>query len=376
MTSTIADAANRIRNSRNARRISQAELARRASISRQALGAIEAGAYQPSVSVALKLARELGDTVESLFGEAPFEHIEAVMGSAAQAAAPKPGTKVALGRIGGRVVAVPHFAAHRVLAPAAGTIERLNGTRASVDCFRSAAEIDATLMIAGCDPAVSILADWISRHHAPVSVVSLGRGSKQALDALGAGQVHVAGAHLRHRKTGEYNLDAARSVLGRRRTALVSFARWELGLATAPGNPHKIRGFDDLTRRGLRLVNRERGSGARGALDEAIHDLGFDVKTIAGYQVEVEGHLEVAESIAAGRADLGVTIRVAADAYDLGFVPMREERYDLAIAEREMSSTPVRAMMESLTSARFAREIASLCRYDTSSMGKVVAHLS
>jgi molybdate-binding protein len=231
-------------------------------------------------------------------------------------------------------------------------------------------------MVAGCDPAVSILADWISRHHAPVRLASFGCASKQALDALGDGQVHVAGAHLRHRKTGEYNLDAARSALGRRRTMLVGFARWELGLATASGNPHRIRGFDDLKRRGLRLVNRERGVGARNALNEALRELDIDSKTIAGYEVEVPGHLEVAEAIAASRADVGVTIRVAADAYGLGFVPIREERYDLAIPEREMSSTPVRAMMESLTSARFAREVATLCGYDTSSMGKVVAHLS
>jgi len=376
MTSKMSELGNRIRTARIARQVSQAELARRAAISRQALGAIEAGVYQPSVSVALKLARELGDTVESLFGELPFEHVDAAVGSSAEASGAKPGTRVALARIGGRVVAVPYFAGHRTLAPAAGTIERMNGTRAAVESFRSPAEINSTLIVAGCDPAVSLLADWISRHHAPVSLASLGCGSKQALDALGEGHVHAAGAHLRHRKTGEYNLDAARSVLGRRRTVLVSFARWELGLATASGNPYRIRGFDDLKRRGLKLVNRERGAGARNALDEALRDLGIDTKTLAGYEVEVPGHLDVAEAIAAGRADLGVTIRVAADAYGLGFVPIREERYDLAIPEREMSSTPVRAMMESLTSARFAREVAGLCGYDTASMGKVVAHLS
>jgi molybdate-binding protein/DNA-binding XRE family transcriptional regulator len=368
----MADLGNRIRAARTARQVSQAELARRASISRQALGAVEAGVYQPSVSVALKLARELGDTVESLFGELPFERVDAAVAGGDT----KPGTPVALGRVAGRVVAVPHFAGNRALAPAAGRLKRINGARAEVETFRSAAEINAMLLIAGCDPGVSILADWISRHHAPVSVVSFGRGSKQSLDALATGQVHVAGAHLRHRKTGEYNLDAARRALGRRRTVLVSFARWELGLATAPGNPRKVRGFDDLRRRGLKMINRERGAGARIALDEAIHDLGIDPKTLAGYEVEVPGHLEVAEAIAAGRADVGVTIRVAADAYGLGFVPIREERYDLAIPEREMSSTPVRAMMESLTSARFAREVASLCGYDTSSMGKIVAHLA
>lgn len=371
----MAEEGNRVRNARSARQISQAELARRADISRQALGAIESGVYLPSVSVALKLARELGDTVESLFGELPFEHVEAYVGHGHDTP-PLPGARVALGKVAGRLVAVPCFAGQRALAPAAGKIERVNGARAAVESFRSPAEIESTLLMAGCDPAVSILADWITRHHAPVGVVSFGRGSSQALDALAAGQVHAAGAHLRHRKSGEYNIDAARKALKRRRTVLVSFARWELGLATAPGNPRGVRGFQDFNRHGLKIVNRERGAGARNALDEALRDLGIDAKTIAGYDTELGGHLEVAEAVAAGRADVGVTIKVAAEAYGLGFVTIREERYDLAVPEREMSSTPVRAMMESLTSARFAREIATLCGYDTSAMGKVVAHLA
>src|SRR5215467_8463417 len=106
----MADPRNRIRAARTARQMSQTELARRAAISRQALGAIEAGVYQPSVSVALKLARELGDTVEALFAELPFERVDALVAQGAGTAA---GTRVALGRVAGRVVAVPYFAAQR-----------------------------------------------------------------------------------------------------------------------------------------------------------------------------------------------------------------------------------------------------------------------
>src|SRR5579859_2487011 len=63
-----------LRRAREARGLTQMELARRAGISRQALGALEAGTYQPGVTVAIALARELGDSVEGLFGgEAPGE---------------------------------------------------------------------------------------------------------------------------------------------------------------------------------------------------------------------------------------------------------------------------------------------------------------
>ena len=77
----------------------------------------------------------------------------------------------------------------------------------------------------------------------------------------------------------------------------------------------------------------------------------------------------MAAAVAAGLADAGVTIRVAADAYGAGFVPIREERYDLAIAEREFDSPGVRAILDALGSGSFAREVSGMCGYDTGEMG-------
>ncbi len=361
-----------IRGARTAHGLSQNELARRAGISRQALGAIEAGQYQPGVGVAIALARELGATVEELFGaESPDEIAAAVPASAKLAA----GSRVALARVGGRVVAVPAAAVQHHLMAADGIVTGVAGRSASVSAYVSAAEIDATLIVAGCDPAVSLLADWVARRHAPVRIVALARGSMGALDALLGGRAHVAGVHLRDTKSGEYNLGPVRRALKNRRTAIIRFASWELGLATAPGNPLGICGYEDMRRPRLRLVNRERGAGARIVLDDAIVALKLKPSAIAGYDREVGGHLEVALAIAAGQGDVGVTIRVAAEAYGLGFVPIREERYDLAVPAGEMSSVPVRAMLEAMNSSRFASEVAGLCGYDTREMGAVAAHL-
>lgn len=361
-----------IRRARTAHGLSQNELARRAGISRQALGAIEAGQYQPGVSVAIALARELGATVEALFGaESPDEIAAAIPASVKLAA----GSRVALARVGGRVIAVPATAVQHHLMVADGIVNGVAACEASVAAYVSAADIDATLIVAGCDPAVSLLADWVARRHAPVRIVALARGSMGALDALLGGRAHVAGVHLRDSRSGEYNLGPVRRALKNRSTAIIRFASWELGLATAPGNPLGICGYEDLRRPRLRLVNRERGAGARIALDDAIAALKLKPSAIAGYDREVSGHLEVTLAIAAGQGDLGVTIRVAAEAYGLGFVPIREERYDLAVPAGEMSSAPVRAMLEAMNSSRFANEVAGLCGYDTREMGAVAAHL-
>jgi molybdopterin molybdotransferase/putative molybdopterin biosynthesis protein len=374
----MANATKTVRYAREARGLTQLELARRARISRQALGAIEAGTYQPGVTVAIALARELGQSVESLFGEAgqiTSNRIE-VEWAAAQAAdrSPLP-CRVALARVGGKVVAVEQSLAQLTLPAAAGMLERTKHRRAKVETFRTQEEIDSTLLIAGCDPAVTILTDWLVRHRAPVSAIALPCSSSRALAMLIEGRTHAAGVHLKDPGADEYNVASTRTALSGRAARVVAFARWELGLATTVGNRLAIRGVADLARVGVRLVNREVGAGARAFLDDALAESGTDGKRIEGYDIEVGGHLEVAAAIAAGHANVGVTIRLAADTYGLPFVPMREERYDLVILERDLDSTPVKAMLDALNSRRFAREVSQFCAYDTSQMGRIIARI-
>jgi putative molybdopterin biosynthesis protein len=372
----MANIGDRIRDARASRGITQLELARRAGISRQALGAIESGLYQPGVTVALSLARELRETVETLFAEndeEPRTQIDVSWSDAETTPASGFACKVALARVAGKIVAVPQPAAHLCLSSAAGIVDHVGRKRAAVSTYRSQDEIDSTLLMAGCDPAVAILADWLARRRSPVTAVALRCSSSKALVMLSKGGVHVAGVHLRDPKSGEYNLKSVHDAIGRRPSVVVNFARWELGLAVSARNPLQIRGFADLVRPQIRIVNREIGSGARLAVDEALKELGLLSQRIKGYKRELPGHLEIAEAIASEQADAGVTIRVAAEAYGLSFIPLREERYDLVVLEDESVLGPVKAMLDALNSRRFAREINQLCAYDTNQMGKVIA---
>jgi len=375
----MANDSKTVRKVREARGITQLELARRAGISRQALGAIEAGTYQPGVTVAIALSRELGQSVETLFGdggEALSKLIEVDWSVDKPASPPAPRCRVALARVGGKVIAVEQSAAQLTLPVAAGMLGRTQRNRAKVETFRTQEEIDSTLLIAGCDPAVTILADWLVRHRAPVSAIALPCSSSRALAMLIEERTHAAGVHLKDPGSDEYNLANARTALSHRAATLVAFARWELGLATAAGNRLGIRNVADLARRGVRLANRDVGAGARAFLDEALATSGIHGKRIEGYNLEVGGHLEVAAAIAAGRANVGVTIRLAADTYGLQFIPMREERYDLVILDRDLDSIPIKAMLDALHSRRFAREVSQFCAYDTSQMGGTLARLS
>jgi len=371
-----------LRRARVARGLSQDELARRAGLSRQALGAIESGLYQPGVGAALALARELGHSVEALFGSAGAPALlEAdwaeARGGARQGAPALPARPaIALGRVGGRLVALAQPAPAMRLVPAAGVLEHARGRHAQVAAFRTREQIDATLLVAGCDPAVTILADWMARHRPATTLTPIGRSSRAALAALLAGRVHAAGVHLGDREGGDYNLAAVREALKRRQAIMVNFARWELGLGVRRGNPLGVRGIADLAMPGLRIVNREAGSGARLVLDQALAELKIVPRRIAGYARELSGHLEVAAAIAAGEADAGLTLRVGAEAFSLDFVTVREERYDVVILQREMDSPPVRAMLDALNSSAFANEVRQLCAYDTAQMGQVIARLN
>jgi putative molybdopterin biosynthesis protein len=367
--------ANRVRNARLERGLSVTELCKRAEISRQALSSIESDRYQPNVMVALRIAEAFGVPVETLFGQddTGFRKIEAHWSGGTKYQ--RSSEAVTLARIRGRVVAVPQARAAITLSPSGGRLETAKGETASVRTSLSQEEIDTTLLLAGCDPSISILGAWFARHRSPIHLVGVQCSSSKALGALFAGTVHCAGTHLRDSRTGEYNLGAVRRHAGAEPMVLVHFAQWEIGLASAPGNPLGIGGFEDLARREVKIVNREQGSGARRALDEALARMNLRSEKIRGYGSEVGGHLEVAAAIASKRADAGVTIRVAAEAYGLGFTPTREERYDLVFPESEMYAPPLRVMLDALNSGLFSREISQFCRYDTRQMGQVVGRI-
>ena len=364
-----------LRQCRQAAGLSQSELARRAGVSRQALGAMEAGVYQPGVGVALRLARLLGESVEALFGEAGDD--EPTLVEAAWAgSAPVASARVALGRVGGHVVALPLPATELRLTPPSGLITRTTSAPTAVTTFHSPAEIDATLLIAGCDPAATLLADWFAQERRRERAAVLTASSGAALDLITAGHIHVAGIHLANDVGASDNLAAAtRRLRAHRAAVLVHFAEWELGFATAPGNPLQLKSAADLARPGIRLVNREAGAGARIALDRLLAALGIAGTHIVGYETEAHGHLAVAAAIAERHADVGLTLRVAADAYGLSFVPLRCEQYELVIGASELASAPVEALMNTLNTRRFAREVAQLCGYDTRRMGEIVAHI-
>jgi DNA-binding XRE family transcriptional regulator len=157
---------------------------------RQALSAIESGVYQPGVGAALSLARELRETVERLFGgedEKEGRHLSAHWYDDITESRSSRHPRASLGRVSGRIVAVPQKAASLSLSPVAGTEARRKGKSAEVVTYNSSDEIDAALLIAGCDPSVTLLADWMTRHHSPARLVPIPCSSSRVQRRLSLG---------------------------------------------------------------------------------------------------------------------------------------------------------------------------------------------
>jgi molybdate-binding protein len=226
-----------------------------------------------------------------------------------------------------------------------------------------------TLVMAGCDPAMPLLETPLSLLDPPVALSWWPCPSLAALELAAAGLVHVAGAHLRGSE-GEYNTGPAADTL-RQGAEIIGFCSWREGLVVRPGLA--ISGVGDVARLGLRLVNREAGAEARSVLDRELARLGVAGSTLPGYDTQATGHLQVAAAIAAGLADVGVASEPAALAYELGFIPLAAERFDLVIPAGQAGTREVQSLVKVLSSRWLLDQLASLPGYDATNCGEHVA---
>jgi molybdate-binding protein/transcriptional regulator with XRE-family HTH domain len=359
-----------LRLARQARGFSQQQLASMAGVSRQAVSAVESGHSDPSLRVALAIAQALGLSVEELFG--PGEPAAPVL---ATSVAPLRGKtdRVALAPVGDRFVALPlrgDAGAGLGFLPAGGLANPASQAVSAVAVGQAAAELETiavrpiapprpTLVVAGCDPALPLLATPLALLDPPVAFAWWPCGSAAALRLAREGLVHAAGVHA-NGSNGQPLPDGAE---------VVGFAAWREGLAVRPGLKSAVTGLDSIARYGLRIVNREPGAEARRLLDAERQRLGLDSTDLPGYSTQAAGHLQVASAVAAGLADAGVASEPAARAYGLAFVPMAEERFSLVVPAMHAASREVQALLKVLTSPWLLAQLANLPGYDAATCG-------
>lgn len=362
-----------LRELRKANSLSVSELAKRAGVSRQTIYSMEDGSFVPNTLIALRLAHVLNVGVEQIFAldrENEAEMLEAEL-LPGKSDAVQNGQFVRFCRVNERMIAAPAPLFPAYLPTADGVIFSHSARHASVRFDGASLPGHDRFLLAGCDPALSLISELLNGSE--FEIVAVPCSSRRALEWLRKGHVHAAGSHLFDSDSGDYNVPAVQRAFPQGGVRIITFAMWEQGIVLGRGNPKGIRSIADLADKQVTVVNREKGSGSRDLLDKGLRKAGIGAESVAGYRSLADGHLSAAYAVAHGSADCCLATRCAARCFGLDFIPLAIERFDLSFPETSLAIPAARALLNQLNGSRLRRRLESMAGYDTSHTGDVLA---
>lgn len=230
-----------------------------------------------------------------------------------------------------------------------------------------------SVVITGQDISLDILAKHLEKASIGIRPLRSFAGSLDSLISMYQGQSDIVSTHLLDGDTEQYNVPYIRKLLGGLSYVVINLVSRPAGLYVRKGNPKQILTWQDLGQKGLILVNRERGSGARILLDEQLRMHNIATGQLIGYETEESSHMGVAGKVALGEADVGVGIEKSAQLVaGVEFIPLIQERYDLVMLKSPENLEWVAAVKQVLNSQAFKHELTSIQGYDLSRTGEVI----
>ena len=184
------------------------------------------------------------------------------------------------------------------------------------------------LIISGQDVVLDILANYLQAEGINAARTYL--SSFEGLLSLYQDNVHVVACHLFDGF--DYNTSFVRSLMPGIPAVLVNVSYRTQGFYVQKGNPKRIKGWSDLGRADISVLNRRVGSSSRILMDTQLKRLGIPASSVKGYDRIMKSHLTMAAAISAGEADLAIgTERISRQIDNLDFIPLLEERFDFVI---------------------------------------------
>lgn len=228
------------------------------------------------------------------------------------------------------------------------------------------------LIISGQDVLLDILANYLQQ-----AGINAGRtylSSFEGLLSLYQDNVHAAACHLYD--GADYNTSFVKALVPGIPAVLVNVSYRTLGLYVRKGNPKDIRGWQDLGREDIAILNRRAGSSARIVLDMQLKRLGIPASQVRGYGKVMQSHLTMAAAIAAGEADLAIgTERISRQIEGVDFIPLLKERYDLVMKKEILGTPAAQALLKILSSRAFRQEAAHFSGNDYRDLGKIIGEV-
>lgn len=291
--------------------------------------------------------------------------------------------RVRMGAVGGRLMASPlsrgsgvvssFMKADGILEVPQGLEGYEAGEEVTLRLLSPMEKLRNTLVVIGShDPLLDELADMLHLGDPRLYMSSSHVGSMGGIMAIRRGEAHMAGCHLLDTADGTYNRSFIRKYFPKGDVKLISCVGRQQGLMVARGNPLNICSFADISRQGIRYVNRQKGSGTRILTDYLCSRENVEPSDVYGYTREELTHTSVAAQIACGSADVGMGIYSAAKLYDLDFIPICIEEYDLIIPDHAWDSPMVQQLLTILRSDAFREKILSMGGYTVDHPGQVL----
>lgn len=291
--------------------------------------------------------------------------------------------RVRMGEVGGKLTASPlsrgagvvssFMKADGILEVPQGTEGYEAGEEVQVRLLSTPEKLQNTLVVIGShDPLLDEVADMMHRADPTVFMSSSHVGSMGGIMAIRRGEAHAGGCHLLDTETGVYNLSFLKKYFPNGGIRLVRCVGRQQGLMLAKGNPLDIKGFADIAKNGVRYVNRQKGSGTRVLMDYLCEQYAVNVSDIYGYEREELTHTSVAAQIANGSADAGMGIYSAAQLYDLDFLPICIEEYDLIIPDHAWETPVVQQLIATLKSSAFREKMLAMGGYTVDHPGEII----
>lgn len=242
-------------------------------------------------------------------------------------------------------------------------MRHMQGDRASV--------VPAPPVYAGShDP----LLEWALRE-SQADLGTLCNGSGDGVRRLLAGEAQVIGLHVHDpdngNNNGNYNDPVRLGLGGIPDLVMVEWARRMQGLVIVPGNPLAIETIGDLRQSGVRVAQRQPGSGAATLFDHLLQEANISAKLLTLAKRPSLSEDDLALEVRDGRADCGLAVKAAAHRHGLDFIPLTSERFDLAMRRRDYFETPVQRLITFTHSETFRERAANYGGYDVSRCGEV-----
>lgn len=228
------------------------------------------------------------------------------------------------------------------------------------------------VIISGQDLSLDILASYIEEAAIGYRPLRSFSGSLNNLVKLYEGQADIVSTHLFDGATGSYNLPYVTRLLTGRSYIVIHLLKRQAGLYVQKGNPKQLTCWEDLAAPGIRLINREIGSGARILLDDQLRLANISGPSLAGYADVELNHMAIATRIAAKQADVGVGIEKTAQLLAIDFIPLIEESYDLVLLKTAANERLRDFLLMTLKDPNFQSKISVFGGYNLHNCGDIL----